>query len=75
MPATLQVHTGFVTALDRPSVEVKIAGFGLLHCDKVSWFCHTEASTVRFVVQALIVSDDNGWGAAATGDEINVRWL
>jgi hypothetical protein len=75
MPSTLQVHSGFVTALDRSSVRVKISGFGLLHCDKLSWFCHTEASTVRFVVQALIVSGDNGLGEATTGDEINVRWL
>jgi hypothetical protein len=33
----------------------------VLHCDKASWFCHTEAPTVRFVVQALIVMGDNGW--------------
>jgi hypothetical protein len=75
MSPTLQVHSGFVTALDRSSVGVKIRKFSLLHCDKVSWFCHTEAPTVRFVVQVLIVLDDDGLGAAATGDEINVRWL
>src|ERR1039457_7186418 len=37
-----------------------IAAFAVLHCDKVSWFGHIEAPTVRFLVQALIVSGDNG---------------
>jgi hypothetical protein len=32
----------------------------VLHCDRVSWFRHIEAPTVRSVVQALIVSGDNG---------------
>jgi hypothetical protein len=32
----------------------------VLHCDKASWFRHIEALSVLFVVQALIVSDDNG---------------
>jgi hypothetical protein len=38
---------------------------GVLHCDKTSWFGHIEAPPVRFVVLALIVSDDNGLSAAA----------
>jgi hypothetical protein len=33
---------------------------GVLHCDKASWFRHIEAPSLLFVVQALIVSDDNG---------------
>jgi hypothetical protein len=37
-----------------------IADAGVLHCDKVSWFGHIEASALRFVVWALIVSGDNG---------------
>jgi hypothetical protein len=37
-----------------------ISAMGVLHCDKLSWFRHIEAPTVRFGVQALIVSDDNG---------------
>jgi hypothetical protein len=32
----------------------------VLHCDKVSWFGHIEASAVRFLLWALIVSGDNG---------------
>jgi hypothetical protein len=47
----------------------------VLQCDKVSWFCHIEALTLRFVVQALIVSDDTGSSAVATNDEINVKRL
>jgi hypothetical protein len=39
-----------------------ISAFGVLHCDKASWFGHIEAPTLRFVVQGLIVSDDNGLG-------------
>jgi hypothetical protein len=31
----------------------------VLHCDKASWFRHIEAPRVRFVLQALIVSDDD----------------
>jgi hypothetical protein len=77
MSATLQVHSRFVTALNRfwPQVllQVKNRRCCLLQCDKASWFCHTEAPTVGFVVQALIVSGDNGLGAAAVIDEINVR--
>jgi hypothetical protein len=37
-----------------------ISASSVLHCDKESWFCHIEAPTVRFGVQALIVSSDNG---------------
>jgi hypothetical protein len=44
----------------------------VLHCDKASWFGHIAAPTVRFVVQALIVSDDNGLSAATKTDEISV---
>jgi hypothetical protein len=44
----------------------------VLHCDKASWFGHIEALTVRFVVLALIVSDDNGLSASAKTDEISV---
>ncbi len=47
----------------------------VLQCDKVSWFCHIEALTLRFVVQDLIVSDDTGSSAVATNDEINVKRL
>jgi hypothetical protein len=32
----------------------------LLHCDKVSWFCHIEASALQFLGHALIVSGNNG---------------
>jgi hypothetical protein len=32
----------------------------VLHCDKASWFGHIGAATVVSVVQALIVSGDNG---------------
>jgi hypothetical protein len=35
----------------------------MLHCDKAFWFGHIEAPTVRFDVQALIVSGDNGLSA------------
>jgi hypothetical protein len=41
-----------------------ITAFAVLHCDKVSWLGHIEAPTVRFVVQALIVSGDNGLSKA-----------
>jgi hypothetical protein len=44
----------------------------VLHCDKESWFCHIEAPTVGFGVQALIVSGDNGLSATAIVDEISV---
>jgi hypothetical protein len=44
-----------------------IAAFAVLHCDKLSWFCHIEAPTVRFPVQALIVSGDNGLSAGSKG--------
>jgi hypothetical protein len=44
----------------------------VLHCDKASWFGHIEAPTVRFIVQALIVSHDNGLSAAVKTDEISV---
>jgi|ERR1700688_4966757 hypothetical protein len=37
-----------------------MVAFAVLHCDKLSRFCHIEAPTVRFVVRALIVSGDNG---------------
>jgi hypothetical protein len=38
----------------------------VLHCDKISWFCHIEAPTLRFVVNGL----GRQWlGAAATADE------
>jgi hypothetical protein len=37
-----------------------IVSAGVLHCDKVSWFGHIEASALGFVVWALIVSGDNG---------------
>jgi hypothetical protein len=36
----------------------------VLQCDKLSWFCHIEAPTVRFGVQALTVSGDNGLSTA-----------
>jgi hypothetical protein len=74
MSATLQVHSAFVTALNRLLGRSQNFESRLLHCDKASWFRHTEAPTVRFVVQALIVSDDSGFGGAAAIDEINVRW-
>jgi hypothetical protein len=45
---------------------------GVLHCDKASWFCHIEASRVRFVVSVLMVSGDNNLGAAATDDETSI---
>jgi hypothetical protein len=32
----------------------------VLHCEKDSWFGHIEASAIRFLVWALIVSGDNG---------------
>jgi hypothetical protein len=32
----------------------------LLHCGKVSWFCHIEASALQFLGHALIVSRNNG---------------
>jgi hypothetical protein len=35
----------------------------LLHCDKVTWFCHIEASAVLFVVQDF-ASGDNVRGQA-----------
>jgi hypothetical protein len=44
----------------------------VLHCDKVSWFGHIEASALGFAVRALIVSGDNG---LAIVDEICVRLL
>jgi hypothetical protein len=37
-----------------------IADAGVLHCDKVPWFGHIEASALRFPLWALIVSRDNG---------------
>jgi hypothetical protein len=45
----------------------------VLHCDKVSCFCHIEASTVRSALQALIVSGDNGLSGTVAVDEINKR--
>jgi hypothetical protein len=38
-----------------------IAATSLLHCDKVTWFCHIEASPVRLIAQALIVAGDSGF--------------
>jgi hypothetical protein len=38
-----------------------IAAASLLHCDKVTWFCHIEALPVRLSVQALIVGGDSGF--------------
>jgi hypothetical protein len=37
-----------------------IAGAGVLHCDKVSWFGHIEAPALGFAVWTLIVSGGNG---------------
>jgi hypothetical protein len=42
-----------------------IAGFGVLHCDKASWFGHIEALTLRLAIPALTVSSDNSLNAAA----------
>src|ERR1019366_2597618 len=72
---TLQVHFKFVTALFDAGGSRLISRSGVLQCDKVSWFCHIEAPTVRFVVPALIVSGDDGLSVAAIVDEISVRRL
>jgi hypothetical protein len=48
-------------------VEVN-GGSAMLHCDKVSWFCHIEAPTARFAVLALIVSRGNGLSGLAVKD-------
>jgi hypothetical protein len=37
-----------------------IFALALLHCGKLSRFCHIEASALQFGVQALIVSGNNG---------------
>jgi hypothetical protein len=37
-----------------------------------SWFCHIEAAGVRFVVSDLMISSDNGLGAAATAVQIGI---
>ncbi|MGZ3286278.1 MAG: hypothetical protein ACXU9C_27745 [Xanthobacteraceae bacterium] len=50
----------FVTALIDNAASKLIAVAGVLHCDKVSWFGHIEASALGFAVWALIVSGDNG---------------
>jgi hypothetical protein len=50
----------FVTARigdDKFGINFALA---LLHCGKVSRFCHIEASALQFGVQALIVSGNNG---------------
>ena len=39
---------------------------------QVSWFCHIEAARARFVVWVLMVSGDNGAGAAATASQIGI---
>ena len=41
----------------------------MLHRDKVPWFRHIEAPTVRFVLQALIVSGENGLADARESEE------
>jgi hypothetical protein len=38
---------------------VSILASDVLHCDKVSWFCHIQAPTAGFVVGALLVLGDN----------------
>jgi hypothetical protein len=48
---------------------MSISASDVLHRDKVSWFCHIQAPTVRFVVWALMVSGGQSFGAAATADE------
>jgi hypothetical protein len=59
MPATLQVQFGFViddgVEIDRRTGRIALR--------QASWFGHIEASAVRFVVQALMVSGDNGLSA------------
>jgi hypothetical protein len=39
-----------------------ISEANVLHCDKVSWFRHIQAPTMRSAVQASIVSGENGLG-------------
>jgi hypothetical protein len=51
---TLQAHFKFVTARIAMKGSRLTLTSDLLHCDKVSWFGHIEAPTVRFVVQVLI---------------------
>src|SRR3981081_1908341 len=48
---------------------------GVLHRDKVPWFCHIGAPPVGFLVHLLIVSGDKGLSAAAATGEISLRWL
>jgi len=47
----------------------------LLQCGKVSWFRHIEASALQFVVQALIVSGDNGLNCCCEIGEAGVLSL
>jgi hypothetical protein len=56
MQATLSFHFGFVTA----PIAAAVLRLILLHCDKISSFGHIEAARSGFLVQALIVSGDNG---------------
>src|SRR5437879_1218678 len=64
MRPTLTLHFGFVTAPSRPP-DLRLTLdldqiLDVLHCVKVSWFRHITVPTVRFALQPLIVSDDNG---------------
>ena len=52
-----------------------ISASSVLHCDKESRFCHIEALTVRFLVQALIVSGDNGLNHRSEFEEAEVSSL
>jgi hypothetical protein len=48
------------------TAAMSISVSDVLHRDKVSWFCHIEAPTLRFVVNGF----GGQWlGAAATADE------
>jgi hypothetical protein len=48
---------------------MSISTSGVLHRDKLSWFCHIEAPTLRFLVWTLRVLGEDGFradlGAAA----------
>jgi hypothetical protein len=46
-----------------------------LHCGKLSWFCHIEASALQFLRHALIVSGNNGLNDCGKIREADVLWL
>jgi hypothetical protein len=64
MSGTLQVHFEFVIARTGGG-GVEVNRNIVLHCDKVPLFGHIGAATIPSVVQALIVSSDNGSGHGA----------